>query len=254
MGLLFADNTTDEVIYGSAASLDDLTTPSFLAWIKPTNNSNSFRNWGGKGTNLDFFRRGVDGTRLAVQRVYSGTDPIVEIATGNMTTGWNFVAFTMDWAVSNKAYWGDLSTVVSDKSANAALSTGTLTSDAASNFTLGSNQGAGANAAAPYNIAWFGVWNRILTLGELKDQQYRPHVTSGCVLFTHLGFNGTTSCPDWSGKVNNGATVTGATQAAHVPLGRPFFRGEDYSPYVVSAGGVLFRRTLFNRAGARGVA
>src|SRR3972149_10389000 len=123
MALLFTGGSTNEVSCGSAAVLDDLTALTVAAWIKPTDNANNFRFWGGKGTNLQFYRRGVDGTRLAAAMVGTGADAVVDIATGNMTTGWNFVAFTLSIGVSAVAYWGDLTTPLADKSFNAAPGT-----------------------------------------------------------------------------------------------------------------------------------
>lgn len=218
MALVFADNTTDEVNHGSTAALDDMANPTIAFIFKPANNSNSYRNIGGKSAQLVLFRRGVDGTRVACSRLTSGTDPVVDIATGNVTTGWNFAAFTCDWFVAMTAYHGAYPTPCVDRTSGAVVGTGTLTTDAAANWTMGSNQGSLVNAAAPYTIAWIGIWNRLLTLGELQDQQFNPHVTSGCVLFSHYGWNGTGTQADWSGGVRNG-TVTGATLSTdHAPI------------------------------------
>ena len=218
MALVFADNTTDDVNHGSTAALDDMANPTIAFIFKPTNNSNTFRSLGGKGTNLEMFRRGVDGTRIAISRSMSGTDAVVDVSTGLLTTGWNFAAFTCDWLVDLHSYHGAYPTPCVDTTFNEILGTGTLDTDAAADWTMGSNQGSLANGAIPYTIAWVGVWNRILTLGELQDQQFNPHVTSGCVLFSHYGWNGTGTQADWSGGVRNG-TVTGATLSTdHAPI------------------------------------
>jgi hypothetical protein len=156
---------------------------------------------------------------------------------------WNYVGFTFDIAGSAneviQIYKGNLTTVAAEISyAYRTDGSGTLNSDAAANFSIGNASGYGA--AWPGTIAWFAHWNRVLTLAEVVEQQFNPHVTSGCVLFMHLGYNGTGTQPDWSGNGNNG-TVTSATVSDHVPLG-PMLRTRRRSGYVV--GGTIYTKSV----------
>jgi len=80
-------------------------------------------------------------------------------------------------------------------------------------------------------------FDRALSLGEIRSLQFHPRVLSGCVLYSHYGFNGTGTQPDWSGKGNSG-TVTGATVSNHVPLGSPF-GFDDPLPYIVTPSSVV---------------
>jgi hypothetical protein len=66
-------------------------------------------------------------------------------------------------------------------------------------------------------IGMVHVVNTRLTLGQMKAQQFAPHVIPGSVLYTRLGWNGTGTQADWSGGQNN-CTVTGATVGNDVPI------------------------------------
>ena len=147
-------------------------------------------------------------------------------ASGTLTlNAWNYVAISYDESAGPLLYFGNLTTIVAQPSYSAGpvVGSGATSSDAIGNLLIGArsfSQAAGSGFQG--RIAFGGVWNRVLSLGEIKEQQFHPHVTSGCVLFSHLGYAGAVSTqPDWSGNGNAG-TITGATQAAHVPLGLPF--------------------------------
>lgn len=228
MGLTFADSTANEVNCGSAPVLDDLSNVTLCAWIKPTDNANNYRNWAGKGDKFVFFRRGVDGTRLSTV-MFGSVNCSVDITAGNVTTGWNFVAFTLNLGTAAVAYWGNESTAVTDKSFGAAAGTAPRTTDATSNFTIGSDQGDAANVAAPYTFAWVGLWTPSLTLAQIEDQRLHPTVTPGNILFMRFNSNNTTGERDQSGLANHG-TITGATVATTAdPVGvifnHPIYRG-----------------------------
>ena len=127
---------------------------------------------------------------------------------------WVFVAGQTDitTAGNNRMFAGDLTTVAVEATSYVTQSVGVLGAGGNNSGTIaviGNNSN--ANVSFVGSIAWVGVWNRILTTQEIQDQQYSPHLTSGCVLFTNLGYNGSaTTAPDLSGNGNTG-TVTGAT-------------------------------------------
>jgi hypothetical protein len=138
---------------------------------------------------------------------------------------WWFIAADYDvgGASRHHIYRGDLTTAATECTYSVNQDgSGTRASDASWPFVIGNRRQTGVWAVAYRgDIAWVGLWNRVLTLKEIIEQQFRPHKTSGCVLFTHLGFNGTGTQYDLSGNGNNG-TVTGASVADHVPLTLPF--------------------------------
>jgi hypothetical protein len=88
------------------------------------------------------------------------------------------------------------------------------------------------------SLAWVGIWNTELTLAQIQALQFRRRVTSGCVGFWELGYNGTGTVPDWSGNANAGTNTSG-TVTDHVPL--PYRRGRGLwlPPAAVAAGTTL---------------
>ena len=81
------------------------------------------------------------------------------------------------------------------------------------------------------------VWSRVLTLGELLEQQRRPHRTAGNVLFTYYGRGGIGLQHDLSGKDNHG-TVTAATLSDGLPI--PFYWRDRLVMPVASSVAVTF--------------
>lgn len=168
---------------------------------------------------------------------YSLADSYYEASTYNLVNNaWQFIASTHDGSATGdiiRLYYGNLTTI-------AALLTigysedasGTLTDDSGADVRLGKGGGGGDSFTCIHG--WVGMWNTRLTLEQIRAQQFTPHVTGGCVLFTHLGFDGTTSQPDWSGNANNG-TITGAVVADHVPINIQLPRRRLHLPYAISA-------------------
>ena len=253
MALVFGAVNSDRVDCGSAATLDDRTTMTCVMWVKWNGGAGPVRFWGkglGGGGYAYFGMPGGGTARLVATWDYTTTDATSQSSNSTLVSGsWQCVAVTFDNTNGPKLYAGSLSAPIAETgyAVGPTAPSGTRVSDAAQNFYIGNDEGAGASftKAWPGSIASFALWNRVLSLGELLDQQFSPRVTSGCVLFAHLGFNGTGVQPDWSGKGNNG-TVTGATQSAHAPLARPFGREDSSLPYIVAApaAAAKFRRTL----------
>ena len=92
---------------------------------------------------------------------------------------------------------------------------GASTADAGEVLTIGNTNG--LNVSYQGDIGLFMMHNKRMTLGELRQQQFRTHPVSGTVVFNILGYNGTGTQPDLSGNFNSGA-VTGASQTEHVPV------------------------------------
>lgn len=95
------------------------------------------------------------------------------------------------------------------------------TSASLADLTIGNWSGTGL--AFQGRIAHAAQFNRVLTLAEQQQWQFRPArpLTSGCVFLAIPGLVGTGTQPDYSGNGNTGA-VTGATVGDHVPLGPMF--------------------------------
>lgn len=231
-------NATDRVECGSNAVLDNLTKGTYAAWIYP-NGITSDSRIVQKGLAASGIRNmGIDGASGAGKLyvyAYRPTIVLMISSTGLVTdTTWQFVAGTFDSTLTDNdqhLYRGTLTSAVTEAATYSArtVGSGALGDNSATNQSIGNRAPAGAYPFLGV-IAWVGIWNRQLSLGELQAQQFRPHVTSGCVLFMHLGYAGTGTQPDWSGNGNNG-TVTGATVSAHVPL-RPVFGANAWTPYI----------------------
>lgn len=215
MALLFSNASSSQVNHGSAATLDNRNTGTNLCWIRPSALENGDRIvYKGTAGNIHFL--GINGTGGNFQFGIQGGTTMNKITntTPVAANAWNFLAATFDFGVSGDMYHGTLS-------APASLQTlGTNVNGATAGDDSGSDQLVGSNVASQFfsgDIAWVGLWNRVLTLGEIQAQQFHPRVTDSCVLFVRYGWYGTTSCPDLSGNANNG-TATGCTVSTDVPL------------------------------------
>lgn len=223
--------------FGSASLPTELTV---LAWVYPSS-------FAATGTGNTFFNR-VEGSWIGFQfasneehgkciNIYavrnsswSNMCEAVSVADVLSTGKWFFVGGQLKSTgndTDQKLFVGDLSTPAGEPSyTKQVVSTGTWPSLSSRAYYIGNHQMSTNTLYHRGPIAWFGFWNRILSLGEIWAQQFRPHVTSGCLWFGHLGANGTGTQANWAGSGNNG-TVTGATVADHVPI-RPWFGSDMY--------------------------
>ena len=219
-GLTFGAATSDRVAITGDASFQDKTTFTTAMWVYPTTFTDSRVLWA-LGTS--------DRKRIALStplsfgcRIAKATTNAVSVASNNTLTlnAWNFIACTWTDGAAPKIYIGTRTSLVEESSyASQSAGSGANSSESGGNMQWGNSLA--NNLALQGRIGWGGYWDRELTLGELKQQQFSPHKTSGNQVFMHLGFSGLTTQTDWSGARNNG-TITGATLSRHVPLGRLF--------------------------------
>lgn len=183
----------------------------------------------------------------------------------DLTTGkWWFLGVTIDQGASSgnkvKVYLGDLATPPTSRTFGTSFEPDAYFNNNGATFYTGGNPGADPAAMGGRFgtlMFWPGV---VLTEAQTQMQQFNQHcpVVAGCTLFTHYGYNGISTQPDWSGTGNVG-TVTGATVADHVPL---TFRkyGPLYVPYtgaVAPPAGAfpqIFRSRIFVPTTFRGAA
>ena len=220
MALSFAAGT-DTVNMGSNAVLDDLTDLTYIAWMYPTSALTS----GGiiaKGTSGSTSRRSFE---IRTSVVANGLFYVADYTTvcnaeANVLVAnqWQCVAATMDGTSKvAKLYWGDLTTSMAECTyTTQTTGTGSISSNAALNQFVGS-YGSGTTGGTGKHLADVAIFNRVLTVGELRDWQFNPRKMTGCVGFWRLGSNGTTNVPDLSGNFNTGS-ITGTTVSAHVPM------------------------------------
>lgn len=240
MGLTFAGGT-DNVAVAAAASINNLTTATCCMWVYPTTLT-ALNRFMQKGTNPNQKLFGLANNALGAIEIDfgRGTGGAGNIGVYVSTTTplatlnkWYFVAGV--WDLPGGAgnfmhmYVGDLSTAPSEVPTTKQDGVGTSPVDSGANLIIGNQSVTGWQGS----IGPFMFWNRALTLGEIQQQWFRRRKTSGCVVYTELGYNGTSTQPDWSGNGNAG-TVTGPTQSSHPPIPAPF----GYSvqlPYVLGS-------------------
>lgn len=240
MSLLFTNAISDRVDNNSTDSLDNLVAGTSLQWIYRTTADTDRFIWCKGRTDLSRAKylkinssdsgQGAGSLQLGI---YRATTPYIVEPTGALVAAdvWSCVANVWDTAGvvgDQHFYTGSLTEILTEPGAytTRTMGTGTVADDSVDLFVTG-NQPDLNNLSFAGRIAIHMLWNRGLTLGELRQQQFMPHKTSGCVKFTHYGYNGISTQPDWSGNQNFG-TVTGATVAQHVPL--LLFRGQPENP------------------------
>lgn len=227
MALTFGAVSSDRVDHGSGTSLDDLTAFTYMLWVYITTNNNG-RTFCAKGNSKVLKLSGTGNIDLRVPRVTTAAQFVTNDGPITVNT-WHLIAATYDVGAGAgeviNIYTGTLSTTVAERAYGTSTDgAGATNADNTTNFFVGNNSN--INAALVGRVAWAGVWNRVLTLPEIKAQQFHLHPTSGCVLFCHEGWNGAAGVQaDWSGRLNNGSP-TGVTLSNHVPIG-PMIYGSD---------------------------
>lgn len=207
---------------------------TILEWIYPTNvNAASDQTLFLKGTSWDnslWFD--IEWQTNGIIKIGRGraTDQCRAVSTDTLSNNtWQFVAATWDVNGSNtdqKLFIGTLASAVSEVSgySDQTVGAGTVSTVPDSKpVQIGDGIGEFAwETGYAGRIAWVGVWNRTLSLGEIQAQQFRPHVTNGCLLFSHYGYSGVGTQADWSGNVYNGTPSTTITSVNHVPISPNF--------------------------------
>jgi hypothetical protein len=207
---------------GSGASIDNINVGTWMAWVYPTSSVNCRLMQKGLGPAGHIFYTTTTVFEMTIAR---GTQSLLANASlancaaygTNKHVCMAAVFDTGGAAGDQKIYMGDLATPLAEPSAYTTqrIGSGAVGDDSGVNLIIGNISS--ATLSYPGDVSWIAAWNRRLSHEELIAQQWHPHVTSGCVGFWVLGYNGTGTQPDWSGNGNNGS-VTGATVAAHVPL------------------------------------
>lgn len=219
---------------GSAASLDNPTALTCLAWFYNTNGDtqdNCFILTKFKTSPDSYYtfvlgRQGqASGRRMAMEMARATTGLRAESTQNQWSNNtWHFGAWVMDSAGANadqKLYIGSLTAIAAEVSGyqTQRVGAGTLRDESTASLYIGNWDGSTPWWQPAGILAFVGLWRRALTLGEIQAQQFRPRPTADCVLFMHL--SNASTVPDLSGNANNG-TVSGASVVDHVPLG-PWF-------------------------------
>jgi len=253
--LTFGGASSDRVQVAAATNINDLTTLTMLAWVFPTTLTGN-RCIMAKATSATagkLFR--INGTggniELLINRA-TDTQYVTNDTPLATTSKWYLVAATFDSGASPPVhmYVGDLAAVAAERTYGVQTAgSGSVDADNAINLVLGNH--AGNNVAFQGRIAVAAYINRVLTLGEIKQWQFRPRVLVGTVGLWMLGYNGTSTQADLSGSGNPG-TVTGASVGDHVPL-RPLWGGAAQSWVATAAAASAVRRHAVHSGVGEGV-
>lgn len=226
-----------EVDHGTLSS-ENFSAGTFIFWAFVTDQSTFDITFFSKSAE---FRFATDDANNWALRRNRATANINVISNSYITTNaWNFVAGVFDSAGADgdqRLYIGDDTTTVVEVSSYATqvVGSGALNDITGSNFLVGD----GPSFLGPFGgrIAVVGMWNTVLTLGQIRSLQWFPRNLFSPLLLCQYGFNGTGTQADLSGNGNAG-TVTGATVIDHVPLGPPFGFDVGLLVAVLAAGNV----------------
>lgn len=244
MALLFGAASSDRVSHGNASELNDNIICSTAWWVRYNASAVAYQYLADKSPNSDNrFRCQMGATVGAILVSVKGGGNLITYSASNIIPTqdkWYFVGITLegDAGVDNKVefYVGDLTTQISSFPTSGVQDNPVTTrTDNTVPLLVGNDNGLVSTWEG--DIAFFAYWDDVvLTEDDYILQQYHLHSPikpADNSVFSHYGLQGTGNQPDWSGNGNHG-TVTGATQAAHVPL--PIFppvvsfMGESIAP------------------------
>lgn len=238
--LTFSATATDKVTItdGPGTLLDNMTVGTICSWANPTAVTVGRRIYQ-KGviatdsTTVNFSIRDTASGDLSFFYSRATTSLNVRSNASLVTaSAWQYLCVVWDEAGASTdqiLYRGTLTAAATAPGSYAAqvVGSGSHPTDAAANAVVGNK----ANDSNPMigSMSTIQIWNRRLSASEIIASQFRPRMSSGCVMFMRLGFNGTGTQVDLSGNGNTGA-VTGATVGDEVPLGSYFgFDWRDYT-------------------------
>ena len=218
--------TTSLVNVGSAASLDNMTQGTTMAWVKLASAVTAARVWQkaylAAHSSFIYLSLNEPGGEMSFQldkptdlAVFGGVSPTVGV--------WTFVA--AQWningaATDQKLFSGTLDTPATEVSSYSSQSagSGSRTSDAAASLYLGNRQNGSVQLGG--SMALVIISTATLTVDEIRRLQYqpRPSAVRGCVGFWRPGAYGT-------GRVFDECGLNHGTPTAAVPV-------SDYLPRV----------------------
>lgn len=227
------DGVDDQVAFGSESAIDNLSTFTAVAYIRPTANITDERQIlvkmdSGFVGNMYITALGSGGNnnKISAYRVATGNDPYSEtVADILVPNTWKIILVYFDSAnffQSQKIFHSTVGGVMTEASyavgGTSGTWSGTLEADASATLRVGSRDSADATYFAG-GIAECALWNRILTAGEIKaiGQGFSPlFFPNGRVFYSPI--NGRNNPErNYSGAGSSG-TVTGTTFLDHPPV------------------------------------
>ncbi len=216
--------------HGSDASVDDVNPCTFLWWCKFHTVGGVLGQKGVAGAESPIIQMTGAGGDIQVQWVRRANLVYVTNDAPVSADTWHLVAVTIDTSASPAVaiYVGDLTTRPVESTYSTAIDgNGVPSSNAVGSLLVGGrSQLIGGPTASPdWDVAFYALYNRVLSLSEIRSQWMWPHRltdASEAVFchYIHADLSGDPDTqPDWSGNGNHGAAATASIiMAAHVPL------------------------------------
>lgn len=237
-----ANNTG--IDYAASSSINNLDAQTWLIWIRPStfdSPATGFNRRIAKKNTLDY-ALGDDSTSGSAPRIAWTRDRATtnsEVRAEDFTTNvWQFVAFTDEDSQLPQMFVGTLSSLAVECSTAYVQTTGSgaPTDDSGAALNIGYRPDSNRNSLA--DIAYLWVYNRRLSLAEIRQHQFAPWmIMSGCVLHAKYFDDQGASLADWSGNGNTGTLAGSPTVTAHVSIPQPFLPVETATIAVAAAAG-----------------
>lgn len=215
---------SNRIDLGDNVQQRSLSTFTYIAWVKPTSYAANYivskRNDAlSNGHRFIFASPGF--LRLGVDRATTDVNYIASSRAVELNV-WNCVAvsFDINATPTTRLYRGSATTTI-DLATNSTATNGAGALVGDSGISLNIGNVSTTNSSLRGTMGPVGMFNRVLSLGEIRSWCYFPRVMSGSIGFYRLGFTGLSTQTDWSGLGLNG-TITGATTTPDAPLRSPF--------------------------------
>jgi hypothetical protein len=232
--LRFGAATSDRVRYGVLPGETAATTAlprTILMWLRISTFTASRRIWTW-GVTSPIYRCGINTTagELQIQTARS-TSANLRVSTGGLfvVNRWLFFAATLiDDVVTANAihmYFGDPNKPATEATYSTTTDgAGTITAQTNAVWTMGNDAAASPTVALQGDIAFFGVYGRVLSLADIREMQFDPTAQGDCRIFSVPGWNGRGAVMNYAAHYRNSGTITGATSIADQPPLAPPWR------------------------------
>lgn len=215
---------SDRLNIGSGADIDNMATGTILAWVHTGSGAPSAAIYSKGASTRILFRFVTNWQRLTFD-VFRTSAPHLSVEAGSMPglrdNAWGFVV--MSWKASGgntdqKLYSGSETVLAAEPASYIVQTVGggaAQADDSADDGILGGRAGGTNPLTRP--MGFFAIYDRQLTLPEIRAVQTERRVLPGCLGQYRPGRTGRGTVPDESGKGRHAVVVGSPTLALGVP-------------------------------------
>jgi len=239
--------------YNGGSVLDGVESKTIMCWARPqqvdqTNRILIRKRTGTTGWELTLGKRGgVDGT-VEYEQPRATVDTFLQSGGSAITLDTDhFIAVQCANGAAELYIGSRTSPVVANSSAAHTDGTGTVTSEGTYQLTVGSRDSANSHGDAHISYVW--IYDRVLSLVEIKAHQFNPNLQlAGCIFRTNHWNLQTYSGRDLTGTVTYGGVTGTPVVAPHIALHHPvsFLNGFSQGTLVAPTLGDI-RRIMHHR-------